>query len=117
MSSWSLTLSDTSMLPLPTGQVYPRAAPETTWGMTSPKTYLGRKAVKATVRHSVRGTVSKARREPPRTLTLLGLGAIAGAVAGWLAGSARSRSGAAVPEPQVGYSIPQPQPGSTPVAA
>ncbi len=60
--------------------------------MTTPQKYLGRKAVRATLRHSVRGTASKARRNPPRTVTLLSVGAILGAIGGWLLGR-RSGSG------------------------
>lgn len=77
--------------------------------MTTPQKYLGRKAAKATVRHSVRGTVSKARREPPRTITLLSVGAILGAVGGWLVG----RRSAPDPQPLPAYAAqpgPQPQP-------
>jgi hypothetical protein len=47
---------------------------------------IGLKAAKATVRHSVRGTASKARRRPLRSVTLLSLGGVFGATAGWLAG-------------------------------
>ena len=52
------------------------------------------KAARTTVRHTVHGTASKLRREPMRTATLLGVGALAGLFAGWLL----ARSGA--PEPQ-----------------
>jgi hypothetical protein len=72
--------------------------------MNTPKQYLGRKAVKATVRHSVRGTAAKARREPPRTLTLLGAGILLGAIAGWLLGR---RAGAAA-DPFPNYEPPVP---------
>jgi hypothetical protein len=61
--------------------------------MTSPKQYIGRKAVKATVRHTVRGTAAKARREPPRAISLIGLGIVLGAVAGLILARARSASG------------------------
>jgi ABC-type xylose transport system permease subunit len=47
---------------------------------------IGIKAAKATVRHSVRGTASKAKRQPLRSVTLLALGGLFGATAGWLAG-------------------------------
>ncbi|MBV9802717.1 MAG: hypothetical protein JO130_05985 [Solirubrobacterales bacterium] len=47
---------------------------------------IGKKATKATVRHSVRGVVSKAQRKPLRSATLLSLGGAFGAMAGWLAG-------------------------------
>ena len=46
---------------------------------------VGLKAAKATARHSVRGAVSKARRKPFRSATLLGVGVMAGATAGWFA--------------------------------
>jgi hypothetical protein len=47
---------------------------------------IGKKATKATVRHSVRGVASKAQRKPLRSATLLSLGGAFGAMAGWLAG-------------------------------
>jgi hypothetical protein len=47
---------------------------------------IGRKAAKATVRHSVRGFASKAQRKPLRSAGLLGAGGVIGAAAGWLAG-------------------------------
>jgi hypothetical protein len=47
---------------------------------------LGKKATKATVRHSVRGVASKAQRKPFRSATLLSLGGLVGVAAGWLAG-------------------------------
>jgi hypothetical protein len=47
---------------------------------------IGRKAAKATVRHSVRGFASKAQRKPLRSTSLLGAGGLIGAVAGWFAG-------------------------------
>ena len=47
---------------------------------------LGKKAAKATLRHSVRGFASKAQRQPLRSVTLLSLGGALGAVGGWLAG-------------------------------
>jgi len=54
--------------------------------MSSLARTLGLKAAKATARHSVRGTVSKAQRKPLRSATLLSLGGLIGATAGWLAG-------------------------------
>lgn len=54
--------------------------------MGSLTSILGKKAAKATVRHSVRGVSSKAQRQPLRTATLLGIGGVVGAAAGWLAG-------------------------------
>jgi hypothetical protein len=47
---------------------------------------IGRKATKATVRHSARGLASKAQRRPLRSAGLLTIGGIAGATAGWFAG-------------------------------
>lgn len=47
---------------------------------------VGKKAAKATVRHSVRGFASKARRQPLRSVTLLTAGGVIGAAAGFLAG-------------------------------
>jgi hypothetical protein len=57
---------------------------------------LGKKATKATVRHSVHGVVAKAQRKPLRSATLLSLGGLvgiaAGAAAGWLAGRKTART-------------------------
>lgn len=47
---------------------------------------IGKKAVKATARHTVRGTASKAKRQPMRSATLLSVGGAFGALAGWFAG-------------------------------
>ena len=47
---------------------------------------IGRKATKATLRHSVRGFASKAQRQPLRSATLLSVGGALGATAGWFAG-------------------------------
>ncbi len=47
---------------------------------------IGKKATRATVRHSVRGFAAKAQRQPLRSTTLLGVGGAVGAIAGWLAG-------------------------------
>lgn len=47
---------------------------------------IGRKAAKATLRHSVRGFASKAQRQPLRSVSLLGAGGVIGAAAGWFAG-------------------------------
>jgi hypothetical protein len=46
---------------------------------------MARKAVKSTARHTARGTASKAKRSPFRSLTLLGIGGAVGAAAGWVA--------------------------------
>jgi hypothetical protein len=50
------------------------------------KKTLARKAVKATAKHTARGTASKVKRDPLRVATLLGLGGAVGAVAGWFVG-------------------------------
>lgn len=47
---------------------------------------IGRKATKATVRHSARGLASKAKRRPVRSAGLLTIGGVVGATAGWFAG-------------------------------
>ena len=47
---------------------------------------LGKKATKATVRHSVRGVASKAQRKPLRSASLLSVGGLVGLTAGWFAG-------------------------------
>jgi hypothetical protein len=54
--------------------------------MTNIRNSLGKKAAKATLRHSVRGVASKAQRQPLRSATLLSVGGLLGATAGWLAG-------------------------------
>jgi hypothetical protein len=46
---------------------------------------IGRKAAKATARHTVRGFASKAQRQPLRSASLLSAGALIGAAAGWFA--------------------------------
>jgi hypothetical protein len=50
------------------------------------KTKLAKKAVKTTAKHTARGTASKVKRDPLRTTTLLGLGALIGAAAVWVLG-------------------------------
>ena len=47
---------------------------------------IQKKAAKATVRHSVRGVASKAQRKPLRSASLLSVGGLVGAAAGWFAG-------------------------------
>ena len=47
---------------------------------------LGKKATRATWRHSVRGFASKAQRRPFRSASLLSVGGVIGATAGWFAG-------------------------------
>lgn len=61
------------------------------------KQKIARKAVKTTAKHSAHGTASKLKRNPVRATTLLGLGAAAGLLAGWLLGRS---SGS--PEPAAG---------------
>lgn len=61
--------------------------------MSSIKNTVARKAVKATAKHTAHGTASKLRRDPMRAATLLGLGGLIGAMAGWFA--ARSATGTA----------------------
>lgn len=46
----------------------------------------GKKATKATVKHSARGLSSKAKRQPLRSVSLLSLGGAVGATVGWIAG-------------------------------
>jgi hypothetical protein len=60
-------------------------------GMPAIKKTLARKAAKAAAKHTVHGTASKLKRDRVRTATLLGLGGLLGALAGWLAG--RSATG------------------------
>lgn len=52
---------------------------------------LGRKAAKATVRHSANGLVARARRQPLRSTSLLIVGAIVGLLTGWSAGRGTAR--------------------------
>jgi hypothetical protein len=47
---------------------------------------MGKKATKATMRHSVRGVAAKVQRKPLRSATLLSVGGLFGAAAGWAAG-------------------------------
>lgn len=54
--------------------------------MSSITRKLGRKARKATLRHTVRGFASKAQRQPLRSATLLTAGGVLGLTAGWVAG-------------------------------
>ncbi len=48
---------------------------------------VGKKAAKATVRHSAHGVAAKVQRKPLRSATLLAIGALLGAGAGWLGGT------------------------------
>jgi hypothetical protein len=54
---------------------------------------LARKAAKAAAKHTAHGTASKLKRDPVRAATLLGLGGVLGAAAGWMA--ARTATGTA----------------------
>jgi hypothetical protein len=54
--------------------------------MSRLKKNAGKKAAILTIRHSGRGFIAKARRQPLRTTTLLGAGSAAGAAAGAAAG-------------------------------
>jgi ABC-type xylose transport system permease subunit len=46
---------------------------------------VARKAAKTGAKHTAHGAASKLKRKPLRAATLLAIGAIIGAVAGWLA--------------------------------
>lgn len=52
----------------------------------SVKSKLARQAVKTTAKHTAHGTVSKLTREPARATTLIGIGALVGALLGWMFG-------------------------------
>jgi len=54
--------------------------------MASFRKNLGRKVVRGVVRHSWRGFVSKAQRQPLRSAGLLSAGGMLGLVVGWVAG-------------------------------
>lgn len=56
------------------------------------KQKVARKAVKKTAKHTARGAASKLKRDPMRSTTLLGLGAVVGALAGWLLGRSTGSS-------------------------
>jgi len=64
--------------------------------MSSMKKAAAGKAVTWTARHTAHGTASKLKREPVRASTLLGLGCLLGAAAGW-ALSRACASGPAAP--------------------
>jgi len=63
------------------------------------KSTLARKAVKTTAKHTAHGTASKLKRDPVRTTTLLGLGALLGAAAVWLFGRLGSGDSASASTP------------------
>jgi len=54
--------------------------------MSAFKRTLTRKAAKSAAKHTARGSASKLKRSPVRTVTLLGLGGAIGALAGWMVG-------------------------------
>ena len=54
--------------------------------MSSIRKNVGKKAVKATARHSWQGLASKAQRKPLRSATLLTAGSLVGLLTGWFAG-------------------------------
>jgi len=53
---------------------------------------LGKKATKATIRHSLHGLQSKAKRQPLRSTSLLTAGGVLGLTVGWLAGRKSARA-------------------------
>ena len=55
------------------------------------KKTVTRKAAKAAAKHTAHGAASKLKRNPVRAVTLIGLGGIIGAVAGWIAGATSQR--------------------------
>lgn len=63
--------------------------------MPSIKKSIARKAAKSTAKHTAHGAASKLKRDPVRTTTLLGIGCLAGGVAGWTL----ARSGGAASAP------------------
>jgi hypothetical protein len=58
------------------------------------KKAIARKAVKSTAKHAARGTAAKLMRDPARTVTLLGVGCLAGIGAGWALGRAATSTAA-----------------------
>jgi hypothetical protein len=54
--------------------------------MAKVKWFLGRKAARATVRHTAHGMTAKVKRQPLRSAKLVSVGAAVGAAAGFLAG-------------------------------
>ena len=90
--------------------------------MSSPQVWLGKKAAKATVKHTVHGVGSKVTRTPVRSSTLLTAGALLGAGVGFLLGrrTAKPATGAdpvAHPAPPVVPATPSyPTAASDPAA-
>lgn len=64
--------------------------------MSAIKKNLARKAVKTTAKHSARGTASKLKRDPFRAVTLLGVGGVIGAFAGFMLGRGSAAEPASV---------------------
>ena len=60
--------------------------------MPSIKKAVAKRAAKSAAKHTAHGTASKLRRDPLRAITLLGLGGIIGAAAGWLAATTHRES-------------------------
>jgi F0F1-type ATP synthase assembly protein I len=60
--------------------------------MSAMKKNLAKKAAKFAAKHTAHGTASKLKRDPMRTATLLGLGGVVGAAAGWMAARTASVS-------------------------
>jgi hypothetical protein len=58
--------------------------------MAAIKKNLAKKTAKFAAKHTAHGTASKLKRDPMRTATLLGLGGVVGAAAGWMAGRTAS---------------------------
>lgn len=89
--------------------------------MSSPKSLIRRKAAKAVVAHSAHGAVSKVRRQPARATSLLGAGALLGALAGYLLGRRTAPQLAASATSQASpvrdASAPASGPAVTPVGA
>ncbi len=59
----------------------------------SVKQKITRKAAKKTAKHTANGTIAKLRREPLRAVTLLAIGALAGALIGVIAGRSTAGGG------------------------
>jgi hypothetical protein len=63
------------------------------------KSTVVRKAAKAGAKHTAHGTASKLKRDPLRAGTLLAIGAVAGALLGWLAARPNAASAPVSPSP------------------
>jgi len=59
--------------------------------MPSIKKAVAKRAAKSAAKHTAHGTASKLRRDPLRAVTLLGLGGVIGAAAGWLVAATTHR--------------------------